>query len=347
MTENPWLIVFAFLKKHTKLLSIVFVAVLVLTYVALRLFVTPRYESEAILYPANIQSVSSEDPTEQALQILQSTDIKEKIIDSFGLAAHYGFNETSALSISGLSKMYDRLVNIERTPFSSIGITVSDKDPDLAAQIANAHKQLLNRKILFMRREKFKEWANYSKDKYESKLKSIEETQATLKKLKQDNGIVNLEEQSALIATQHTKTNNVFSDAKARLEFFKTKKPSHYRDSINHYSVILSSVSKRKSALDSQFKSMLIVGDQIKGIEEDLALERETLSEYKMEYEEARQNAQRKITYTFEVSSATPSQLPHYPKKVLTALATAISVVLLLILLLALRSQWTQLNDKL
>lgn len=346
MTENPWLIVFAFWKKHSRLLGLVFIVVLVLTYIGLRLFITPRYLSEAILYPANIQSVSSEDPTEQALQILGSTDIKEKIIDSFNLTEHYGFN-ASKLNYTGLSKMYERLVQIERTPYSSIEISVSDKDPQIAADIANAHKKLLNRKILHMRREKFKEWANYSGEKYEKKLQTIEKTREALKELKRANGIVNLEEQSALVATQYTKTNAAFNDAKARLEYFENKKPQGYRDSINRYELLLSSVTKRKSDLDSSFKKMLIVGDQIRGLEENLALERETLSEYKMEFEEAEQNARRKITYSFEVSSASPSELPHYPKKVLTALATALSVTVLLILFLTVRMQWIQLNEKL
>jgi len=345
MIENPWLPVFKFLKKYFRLLSVVFFAVAILTYAGLRLFITPRYLSESTLYPANIEPVSSEDPTEQALQILNSEAIKTKIIDSFNLAEHYGFGE-SKLNYSGLSKKYERLINIERTPFSSIEISVSDVSKELAAQIANAHRVLLDRKILQMRREKFIEWSNYSREKYEHKLEDIEKASNTLNDLKKESGILNLEEQSALVSTKHTKVTASFNETKSKIDYYSENKPKGYRDSLVKYEISLNTLRKKKSVLDSQFQMILQVGDKIRGLEENLALERETLAEYKTELEQAEQNARRKITYSFEVSAAEPSDKPHYPKKVISAFITAVSVVLLLMLILAMREQYYLLKSK-
>jgi len=49
-------------------------------------FITPKYKSYAVVYPANISPYSDESATEQMLQILQSKDIKDSVIKEFDLS---------------------------------------------------------------------------------------------------------------------------------------------------------------------------------------------------------------------------------------------------------------------
>ena len=48
-------------------------------------FITPRYKSEAILYPSNVSSYSDETFTEQMLQIMESQDIMDSVVEIFNL----------------------------------------------------------------------------------------------------------------------------------------------------------------------------------------------------------------------------------------------------------------------
>lgn len=346
MDSNPFIEIFRFAHKHFKLLAVVFFSILLLTYFGLRIFVTPKYLSEAVIYPANINSVSSEDPTEQVIQILASTDIKAKMIDSFNLIEHYGFN-TEKVNYENLSKKYDRHIKAERTPYSSISITVLDKENTKAANMANAVVELLDRKILKMRRKKFKEWSTFSKNKYEEKLAVINNIELELNKIKTENNIINLAEQSALVAVKLNKATSLKTEAEAKLKIYGQYNTSSYRDSVRKYTIVLESATNKATTLNTQFESFLRVGDKIGGLEQSLALERETLAEYKAEYEEAFQNAKRKITYSFKVSTAGAADKPFTPKKVITSGITALSTTLFLVLLLILGEQYKKLKAQL
>ncbi len=237
MGENPFIGLIKFLKQHFKLLSIVFGATLVVTYFGLKLFVTPKYLSEVVIYPANIHPLSSEDETEHAIQVLASEEIKWKMIDSFGLIEHYGFN-SEKVNYENLANKYSKHVKTERTPYSSISITVLDIDNQKAAAMANAVVELMNRKILKMRREKYKEWAATAKQKMDDKQTAINAIEFELSKIKTENGIVNLDEQSADVAVLVNKVLSKIEEADAKIKVYKKNTASKYRDSVVKYSVI-------------------------------------------------------------------------------------------------------------
>ena len=52
-------------------------------------FITPMYKSEAILYPSNVAAYSDETFTEQMLQIMQSNEIMDSVVEKFNLMRHY------------------------------------------------------------------------------------------------------------------------------------------------------------------------------------------------------------------------------------------------------------------
>ena len=333
MGTNPWIIVLKFVTQHARLLVATFLVLLLGSYGILRLFVEPLYLSQAVIYPANIKSVSAEDPTEQVLQILNSSDIRDKIVDSFGLVDHYGLTGRSYLNYE-LQKKYNKHFEIVRTTFSSIEINVLDKDRDKAAEMANAIIKILDKKIRQLSTEKFVEWARFEKEKYDTKLAAITKVENDLNRLKADNGIINYEEQSAIVATEITKLTSHLAETSSKISAFKKINSRAYRDSVAKYQVILAADQSKYKSLDSLFKKYLVVGDKIEGIVQDLLLERETMAEYKMKYEEALQNTKRKITYSLVVSSANAADKAEYPKKGLISIIVSISGSLLLILLL-------------
>lgn len=346
MGTNPWIIVLKFINRHIKLLAITFIILVLGSYGSLKFFVAPLYLSQAVIYPANIKSLSAEDPTEQVLQILSSSDIRAKMVDSFQLIDHYGLTGHSHLNFE-LGKRYAKHFEIVRTTFSSIEINVLDKDRKLAAEMANAMIKVLDKKIRAVRREKFVEWARFSKEKYDSKLTVIASAETQLNKLKADNGIINYEEQSAIVATEITKLQSHLAENKSKIIAFKKFNTKAYRDSIAKYQVMLAADRSKFGALDSLFKKYLVVGDKIEGIVQDLLLERETMAEYKMEYEEALQNTKRKISYSLVVSTGEPADKAEYPKKGLISLVLSISGTLLLIFLLVFRENIKTIRNQL
>ena len=74
---------------------------------------------------------------DQILQILNSDDIKQHIIEKFDLYTHYDINQGSKYRYTELSDRYDDNIDFYRTKYLAVKIEVLDKDPIYASNIAN------------------------------------------------------------------------------------------------------------------------------------------------------------------------------------------------------------------
>ena len=55
-------------------------------------FITPKYKSEAIVYPTGMSEFSNETYTEQMLQVMESQEIMDSVVKIFDLMKHYEIN---------------------------------------------------------------------------------------------------------------------------------------------------------------------------------------------------------------------------------------------------------------
>ncbi len=123
------------------------------------LLMTPLYLSSAIVFPAATSSVSfseqrnaksaamdfgEEEQTEQLVQILQSSRIRDKIISQFKLMSHYGIDPKDVNKNFKLTNNNNGHVSFERTRYGSIKIDVLDEDPEMAAAMANKIVDLID-----------------------------------------------------------------------------------------------------------------------------------------------------------------------------------------------------------
>jgi len=120
-------------------------------------FITPKFKSHAVVYPANISPYSDETETEQMLQIMQSKDIRDNVIRKFNLARHYGIDSTTKYFQSTILYEYSQNIRISKTPFDAVSIEVLDKDPKTACDITNAIIDFYNLKVRTLHEEKFLE----------------------------------------------------------------------------------------------------------------------------------------------------------------------------------------------
>lgn len=143
--------VWVLLWKWRKLIAIVTVAGALGAF-AITMTMDDYFKSVAVIFPAKTNSVSvgknlamrenvtefgEEDQAEQLLQILQSADIRNEIISRFNLVEHYGVDPDAKYVNTQLIKKFNENISFSRTKFGSIEIEVLDKDPEIAAQIAN------------------------------------------------------------------------------------------------------------------------------------------------------------------------------------------------------------------
>lgn len=144
--------------RKRKILLITTAAAFVVSTV-IAFLMTPIYRSTAIVFPAATSTVSfseqrnakassmdfgEEEQAEQLIQILQSSNIRDKIVAEFDLQKHYEIAEDDANKHYKLVKEYNQNILFVRTRYGSIQIDVLDRDPVLAADIANKIVDLID-----------------------------------------------------------------------------------------------------------------------------------------------------------------------------------------------------------
>jgi len=149
-------------KKHVKLLSLLLVLTIVISSLISVFFIESKFQSSVIIYPTTTNSVSQallvehnpyrkdvlefgeEEEAEQLLQVLNSDEMRDSIINRFNLYAHYDVNKDYEFHKTTVNTMYANAVSIKKTKFNSLEIIILDKDPIIASNIANEYLTLMD-----------------------------------------------------------------------------------------------------------------------------------------------------------------------------------------------------------
>ena len=121
-------------------------------------FITPKFKSEAIVYPNGLSEFSDETYTEQMLQVMESQEIVDSVVEIFNLMEHYGIDKNYKYAKTVLMGEYRDRISISKTPYDAVKIKVLDRDPQLACDIANEIIRLYDVKFEIM--HKTKKWEN-------------------------------------------------------------------------------------------------------------------------------------------------------------------------------------------
>ncbi len=142
---------YSVVSRHWRLFMLVGLAAFILSAVfSGSRFIKPRYKSQAVVYPVNLNSYSIESRADQLLQLLESNSIRDSVIHRFDLLAHYNMDTTGTSGRAALYNLYKERVTIEKTRYESVEIHVEDENPVMARDmVANILDQtdLLARRL--------------------------------------------------------------------------------------------------------------------------------------------------------------------------------------------------------
>lgn len=147
-----------FIWKKRKILMITSGIVMACSIVV-SLLLTPVFRSTAVVFPAATSTVSfseqrnakaasmdfgEEEQAEQLVQILQSSRIRDKIVEQFDLMKHYNISPSDPNKHFKLVEKYNDHFLFVRTRYGSIQIDVLDREPQRAADMANKIVDLID-----------------------------------------------------------------------------------------------------------------------------------------------------------------------------------------------------------
>jgi uncharacterized protein involved in exopolysaccharide biosynthesis len=188
------------------LLVIVLIAALAAAIFSGPAFITPLFKSYAVAYPANVEPYSEESETEQMLQILNSQDIKDSVIQMFDLPRHYEIDTNYKYFKTVLLYEYNQNVSISKTPYESVQIEVLDKDPDTAAMMVSAIIDFYNKKVGFLHKSKYREVIDMYEFQLQMKRNTLDSLKNLMIELGTKHGIIEYEFQSQEIMRGYLKT---------------------------------------------------------------------------------------------------------------------------------------------
>ena len=142
----------SFFRRWWKVLLIVFVVATAASVVA-SLLVTPRYKSSVILFPTSSNRLSKaitadrysldymdygiERDCEYTIQILLSQSMEDAVCQRFNLMEHYGISPDDPHKMFKLHECYRGYVNVRRTEYLGVEVSVMDVNAQWAADMAN------------------------------------------------------------------------------------------------------------------------------------------------------------------------------------------------------------------
>ncbi len=135
------------LRKHIAFIIIATVLASVAAFLYVTFFLTPLYESTLRLYPSLTISTSSIERHEprlgsdrevrQHLEFMQSGAVIDSVVKKFSLIQRYEIDTTQRYWQHQLKRKANRRIQVSRTLHNSIEIAVKDRDPHVAAEMAN------------------------------------------------------------------------------------------------------------------------------------------------------------------------------------------------------------------
>lgn len=135
------------IKPHLKTAVLLVFAVGIATYLFTRFFITPKYESTAVIFTpnthANIHLVGAgmrfgyDKEIGEQIEILGSNAVRKALVEEFNLIEAYEIDTTNAFWPEQLTDAYNENISLNRTINKSIEIMVRDADPRRAAAMAN------------------------------------------------------------------------------------------------------------------------------------------------------------------------------------------------------------------
>ena len=287
------------------------------------LLITPLFLSTAIVFPAASSNVSfsdqrnvkaaamdfgEEEQAEQLVQILQSSRIRDKVVSKFNLLEHYEIAENDKNKYYKLNNEYISHFDFTRTRYGSIQIDVLDKDPELAAKMANSIVDLIDTVKNDMIRERTKPAFEINKRKM---LQMLQDRDSVLNLLDSLSalGVVSMDIRSNLFqALVDSKNTTEKADIQAKL-------------SVNAL------FGAKYDALEHMRNEMII-----------------KIEEFRVSYEQAESDANANFNHKFVVEKAVQADKKEKPKRMIIVLVASLGGFIFGVLFLLIRQRIQELK---
>lgn len=332
--------VLVYLYKWRKPLILVTLSAIVLAVIFSSPFIIePKYKARLVMYSTLTYSLSKsllgdkyspdilqfgeEVQAEQLIQIINSDAVKNAIINKYDLVNHYEIDPKSKKMRSELLKTYDSNINVERTMLMSVKVEVLDKDPVIAASIANDISAYVDSAWNSITRARSVIAFSIIEREYFQHLNYISVIEDSLKRIAQL-GVYDYDTQSRMIDREYYKVVSDYHEANGSLAELT-------RIYDNDNKAVVEAKAKKRGAEEAmkilENKKALIAtyGSQYLHLKRLVTVNANKFGKVKKRYDEAKIDLDNSLPFKFVVNEAEVPDKKAYPIRWLIVVIAAIS----------------------
>lgn len=284
-------------KKHLMIVGVL--AVLFSAIFSSSTFIKPKFKSTARIYPSyNIYTFSDESESEQLLEIINSQDIKLRVIDAFNLSDVYKISKQDPLYLTYMLAEFNDNVSFKKTEYETVEIQVMDTDPNRACAMCDSIIRFLDDKVSVMHSVKHSEVVKVAKKDLQKIDHEIDSIGLMMNVLRKDYKILDYDAQAEEITKGMVKV------------LAEQKKNTSGGKELEQWMKNLSEKGGDYVFLDSQLKNLFEQRDSVKLV-----------------YDASLSNSKKKIVYGQPVQSPVPADKKAYPVRWLIVMISTFAAV--------------------
>lgn len=315
------LLVFTYKNRKTLLFTGIIAGIV---SIVISFFLPVLYESSAIVFPTATRTVSfnpqsnaragamdfgEEEQAEQLIQVLESSPMRNRIIEEFDLGTNYDLKPSDNNYHYKLKQKYEKHINFRRTRYGSISISVLDKSPELAAEITNKVVELIDTLMNDLVKER-------TVPAFEINQRKLDQLRAEMVEL--NNELDSLSNLGVVRSTSRGVLIEVLN---------LPETPSSMKEDI-----------KKQIKINQQY------GNRYDALIELREFRAKKLTEQEIAYEQAMSDATEMLNHKFVVEYGFASDKKAKPKKSIIVLVSTLSAVLLMFIALLIRSRMKEIK---
>lgn len=303
-----------FIVKWKKQLIFVGIGSILISFVfTLPAIMKPMFKAQTVIYPVNLHAYSKETATEQMVQLLQSEDVRMKLVDAFDLYTHYDIDSTGNYPRFEMMKRLDENISVSKTEFESIEISIIDENPITAAAMCDSLLSFVDKKAISLVRVRAHELATILKRQMDDKKAEVDSLENAIKEIRTKFGITEFENM---------------------VEGFSRE----------YYHAVASGGANSK--LETTRKNLEDKGGEYVFLKEILWKARGEYVTYKLNYEQALMDTKKDLKFHNIISKANPPERKDSPKRTLIMLMFTVGVMLFAIVVIIYQEHYKNRFDK-
>lgn len=284
---------------------------------------------------------------ERYIAIMTSRTLREKVVEKYDLITVYEKQESEnpmGDAVEMLGDNTDISIDIE---FGYLTISVTDLDPERAAEIANFYVEELNRVNLELSSKNAAHYRKFVEQRYNEVLDTLEDLKQRTQRFQEKYGVFDIEVQATGFFEQLAAMRTEEIALEIEYQALLTQYGQENGRVITARQVLRAAQQKTKAALDGQEQILPVAQDSVPSVTRQyLQLEQEALIQKSLLeviaplYDQARFQEERTFQAVQVIDTAIPPKRKAKPKRSIIVIVATISGFCLVLLYVLAQSWW-------